>query len=105
MFAMRGARRDYQLAEQNRKRHERPSITLREWAPSEFEQSFDDTRAYKFADVTVVKEFSMFEEDDWMPWPGSHKNVRSWCILENGYAVGWNENPSRGWNFIVLKMK
>jgi hypothetical protein len=79
------------------------NITLKEWAPAEFEQSFNDVRAYRYADVKVVEEFSMFEDDEWKPWPGTHKNVTSWCILENGYAVGWNENPSIGWSFPVVK--
>lgn len=80
--------------------------TLREWAPQEFEQSFDDTRAYKYADVEVVKEYDMHgEENTWRRWPGPHKNVLSWCVLANGYAVGWNENESRGWSFPVVKMK
>lgn len=45
--------------------------------------------AYKFADVTVKTEYSMYDDDDnWKSWPGPQKNVTSWCILENGYAVG-----------------
>ena len=78
---------------------------LIDWAPVEFAQSFNDTRAFKFADVKVVEEFSMFDSDTWKSWPGAHKNVMNWCILENGYAVGWNENDSRGWSFPVVKMK
>lgn len=82
--------------------------TLIEWAPQEFASTFNDIRAFKFKDVKVIKEYDMLGDDweqTWKTWPGTHKNVMSWCILENGYAVGWNENPSRGWNFPVIKMK
>jgi hypothetical protein len=37
-------------------------------------------------------------------WIGTHKNVMHWWILKNGMAVGWNENPSRGWSFPVMKL-
>jgi hypothetical protein len=78
-------------------------MKLRDWAPIEFEQSFYDTRAFQYADVEVVEEYGYNEK--WKPWPGTHKNVMNWCILKNGYAVGWNENPSVGWSFPVKKMK
>jgi hypothetical protein len=80
--------------------------TLMDWAPREFQQGiWDDSPAWKFRDMKVIKEYSMFEEDIWKSWPGVHKNVKTWCILENGYAVGWNENGSRGWSFPVIKYK
>jgi len=78
-------------------------MKLIDWAPEEFAQSFDDTRAYRYCDVKVVSEHGWGEDNK--PWPGPHKNVMNWCVLENGYAVGWNENPSRGWSFPVVKMK
>lgn len=70
--------------------------TLKDVMPAEFKDYFD-SRAYKFKDVAVVeeKEFG---------WPGSHKNVIFWVILENGYAVGWNESSSRGWSFPTVKV-
>jgi hypothetical protein len=39
------------------------------------------------------------------PWPGPHKNVRYWVELDTGYAVGFNENPSHGWSFPIIKLK
>lgn len=36
-------------------------------------------------------------------WPGVHKNVQEWYILENGYCVGFNENPGKGWTFPHMK--
>ena len=79
--------------------------TLAKWAPQEFLEQFDDVPSFKYRDVEVVKEYSMYEEDgSWKSWPGAHKNVTSWCLLENGYAVGWNETPSVGWAFPMIKM-
>lgn len=75
---------------------------LIDWAPAKFKDTFGNTRAYKFSDEYVVEEYNMFE-GNWKPWPGKHKNVTSWCVLSNGYAVGWNENPSRGWSFPTMK--
>jgi hypothetical protein len=77
--------------------------TLREWAPQEFEQSFYDVPSYRHADVEVVEEYGYNEVN--RRWPGPHKNVMNWCVLANGYAVGWNENPSLGWSFPMIKMK
>jgi len=62
---------------------------------------YDNSRARKFADVKVVKEHDARDK----VWPGSHKNVTYWYELENGYAVGFNENPAIGWSFPVIKMK
>jgi hypothetical protein len=58
-----------------------------------------DTPAGKMKDVEVVQEYSFMSKR----WPGKHKNVYSWCVLANGKAVGWNESPSRGWSFPVIK--
>ncbi len=35
-------------------------------------------------------------------WPGRHKNVVKWWILEDGRGVGWNENMAVGWSFPVI---
>ena len=52
-------------------------------------------RFQDFADVKVIEEVDGCERR----WPGTHKNVMNWYILANGKAVGWNENPARGWSF------
>ena len=75
--------------------------TLEEWAPKEFGYEFTDTRAFKFRNVRVIKEHDGTVD----AWIGTHKYVYNWVELENGYAVGWNENPSRGWAFLVVKIK
>lgn len=59
---------------------------------------YENDRARKYADMQVVREHQF-------GWPGKHKNVVYWCELENGLAVGWNENPARGWSFPVHWMK
>jgi len=37
-------------------------------------------------------------------FPFSHKFIYVWWILEGGVAIGWNENPSRGWSFPVKRV-
>lgn len=72
--------------------------TLKDVMPIEFLQGeYDTTRAYKMKDVSVIKEHCH-------KWPGKHKNVHIWVELENGYAIGCNENPARGWSFPVHKL-
>lgn len=63
--------------------------------------SYTDTPAYKFLDVEVVSEHNGTVER----WPGIHKNVYSWVKLANGKAVGWNENPGKGWSFPIITLK
>lgn len=73
--------------------------TLKDVLPYEFTRGeFSDTKAFKFADCLVVAE----HEHGWI---GPQKNVHVWYELDNGYAVGWNESPSVGWSFPVVKIK
>jgi hypothetical protein len=69
---------------------------LKDVLPQEFFEEFMDSKASKFLDVEVVQECSNFK------WPGPHKNVYHWWILENGKKVAWNENPARGWSFPIV---
>ena len=73
---------------------------------------YEDERAYKFRDVKVVKEHSRIGVSGgkivdirYKKWIGTHKYVYNWVELENGYAVGMNENPSRGLSFPVVRIK
>jgi hypothetical protein len=75
--------------------------TLLDVVPQEFARSFDDTPAYQLRHVNVLEEFDGRE----VLWPGPHKNVMTWWKLANGKAVGWNENPARGWSFPVITCK
>ena len=62
--------------------------------------------AAKLLDVVVVHEHSRVSENDaYREWPGLHKNVHCWWELENGKAVAWNEDPSRGWSFPVVSLR
>ena len=81
--------------------------TLKEVMPKELvDRDCDKTMAYKMKDIVVVKEHcSLIDQDEYQDWLGTHKNVYSWAELENGYAVGWNENPAKGWSFPVCKIK
>jgi len=80
--------------------------TLQDVMPHELVTcEYDDTRAYKMKDIKVVAEHGDPMDDDMVGWIGTHKHVFYWVELENGYAVGWNENPARGWSFPVVKMK
>ncbi len=35
-------------------------------------------------------------------WPGPQAHVSKWFVLENGQAVGINEDPDEGWSFPVV---
>jgi hypothetical protein len=77
-------------------------MTLKEWLPFEFTQSFMSSRAAKHLDAKVLKEHKAGDAD-WTSWPGREKNVLHWVELEGGRAVGWNENPAIGWSFPLIK--
>jgi hypothetical protein len=75
-------------------------MLLKDVLPYEFMRGeFDNCKAMKFADIKVVQEYESYKKS----WIGNHKYVHFWYVLENGYAVGFNENPSRGWSFPVVK--
>lgn len=66
---------------------------------------YEKTRAFTMLDEIVLAEhgnmFDQLKKD--LLWPGTQKNVHFWVELGNGFAVGWNENPTRGWSFPVIK--
>lgn len=76
--------------------------TLKDCTPKEFQYEYNDTKAFEFNNIAVVREHRLRQHS--VPWIGAHKHVYYWVELENGYAVGWNENPSRGWSFPVVKI-
>lgn len=73
---------------------------LRDVLPEEFFLEHDNSRANQMLDAGVIEAYGW--EDD-VAWPGTHRNVAVWWVLDNGYAVGWNENPGRGWSFPVVR--
>lgn len=79
-------------------------MTLSDWLPYDFDIEFSDTRAFNLKTINIIKKYGYGVCSN-APWPGKHKNVFNWCKLENGLAVGFNENPSKGWSFPVIKIK
>lgn len=73
---------------------------LKDVLPPEFFLEFSDTPASRFLDVEVIAEKDPTIGER---WPGVSKNVYIWWQLANGYAIGWNENPGKGWSFPVIK--
>jgi len=73
--------------------------TLRDVLPEEFFDEFKDSPANKHLEQKVA---GTYERGGWR---GKHKFVMCWWMLANGYAVGWNENPARGWSFPVIRLK
>lgn len=74
---------------------------LKDVLPEEFFTEFMDSSAATFLDVEVLQEFDGTK----VSWVGSHKYVFLWWSLKNGKAVGWNENPAKGWSFPVSNIK
>ncbi len=79
-------------------------MKLRDWLPRPFFAEFQDSRANRYLDVDIEHEYRV-PNADWREWVGKEKNVLNWVVLSNGVAVGFNENPSRGWSFPVKKME
>lgn len=78
--------------------------TLRDVLPREFFIEHTESPAAKYLDVEVVARYRAWGDGpDALLWPGRHQHVNVWWHLANGKAVGWNENPSRGWSFPVVR--
>lgn len=74
--------------------------TLRDFLPKEYAHEHFESKSSKYLDVEVINVMDSYENGR---WPGKEKNVHRWWKLANGKAVGWNENPGRGWSFPVAK--
>lgn len=80
-------------------------MKLRDWLPPEATGGeYVNDRHIKYLDHEVIKEFSIGKAG-FKSWPGHHRNVLHWAILENGQCIGWNESASFGWSFPVLPKK
>lgn len=78
--------------------------TLKDHLPHEFMGGeYTDTRAYTLRDVEVKEKHDGCARGH--GWPGPQVHVMFWYELVNGLAVGFNENPGRGWSFPVIRMK
>lgn len=74
---------------------------LKQCLPNEFMGcEYESSLARKYAEALVVADYDGCDKQ----WPGRHKNVHVWYVLDNGHAVGWNENPARGWSFPVIRL-
>ena len=60
-----------------------------------------DQKYNEYLDLEVLETITEYDSR----FPFKHKNIHVWWILENMMAVGWNENPSRGWSFPVSRVK
>lgn len=83
---------------------------LRGFLPREFfiGGKFAGTKAMEFTNNIITWRHDHNPNShfhDLREWPGPHRFVYMWVELDNGYAVGWNENPKKGWSFPVVKLK
>jgi hypothetical protein len=82
--------------------------TLHDWLPAG--ASLFNKRLTSYLNLKVVKEISSVGMD-WYDYvqilhneaPFKQKNIYSFCVLENGFAVGFNENEATGWTFPIVK--
>jgi hypothetical protein len=82
-------------------------MTLEEWLRNTG-ASWHNKYLDGWMDLKVTREFSgtEFDGDEWddfmklvnIYFP-KHRHVYSFITLENGWAVGFNENPAQGWSF------
>lgn len=79
------------------------SEQLIDWLPKEFFLEFSNSPVMKHLKDKIVKVHKTTQEGHM--WVGEHKWVFSWVELDSGYAVGKNENPSRGLSFPMVKLK
>lgn len=71
--------------------------------PPEFlTDSYERTPAYQLRDHDVIERHVVNEGGK--RWPGPQMYVNLWLKLANGKAVGWNENPQRGYSFPVVTL-
>lgn len=78
------------------------ALLLRDQFPDLMGCEYETAPARKLADVAVAAVYRRLKGEK--QWPGPQKNVYVWAELANGKAVGWNENPSRGWSFPVVTL-
>lgn len=76
-------------------------MTLRDWLPSQA-HSDEYPHLKRHLDVEVV-ERNGYPQEVVKCHQFPHKHIYSWCLLANGYHVGFNENPAIGWSFPVKK--
>ena len=81
-------------------------MKLKNWVPQEFHTQYMDTYAAKLLECEVIQDYTS-GDIGFFTNIFTHKHIYNWCIVTNGekkWAVGWNENPSRGWSFPVKRI-
>ena len=81
------------------------SKTLKDVLPydAQFEFEGRDKRLATLLNVGVLAQFDPRKPGE--HWEGSpHRNIIVWFLLEDGHAVGFNENISVGWAFPVIRL-
>lgn len=81
-------------------------MLLRDWLSDKDISDNEKKKLSKHMDVKVRSEYITHNGVSFIPWStfGTHKNVYNWILLENNLAVGWNENPAKGWSFPSKKL-
>jgi len=79
---------------------------LKDWLIGKDLSLNEEKKFSKLMDNKILHEFTMHDESTWFSWNNfeSHKYVYNWILLETGHAIGWNENPARGWSFPSKKL-
>jgi hypothetical protein len=84
-------------------------MNLREWLPQEFFNKHSYSELYRHMDAHVSESYVLpaLNGPVEKKHPFKHKHIFSWCILDDGLAVGVNERPgsSRGMSFPYKRMK
>lgn len=76
-------------------------MKLRDVLPKEFFAEHPDSKVNDFLNERIIETVDGCEKR----WIGKERYVYTWWILANGKAIGWNENPSRGWSFPIVSFK
>jgi len=79
-------------------------MKLRDVLPKEaLSGEYEGAKFLKYLDCEVVQQLNR-ERHPIYGFPFTHANINVWWIIEDRRAVGWNENPKRGWSFPVAKL-
>ena len=81
-------------------------MTLREAAPKDFSK-FANSLAGSMGEESIVASYQTIDRTlpNYKVFPGPYSHVLQWWELQNGYAVGYNQNPILGPSFPVVWMR
>ena len=86
--------------------------TLKDWLPPDFYPVWDVAdwkRTEKKVDCPLVAFVINSVDINWLGHPFKQKWIADWCLIKDVeskwfYAVGWNTNPSIGYNFPIKRL-